>query len=115
MIRALLAAVLLLNGAMPAMPVANATPADAGQSQHAGHDMSNMSDMSMDDDPAGQPATDCCDDGSMDCQCGCFVHQPGAPHFVATIRAREGVPVRSVAAISSHISNPIATPFRPPA
>jgi len=115
MIRALLAAVLLLNAGTPAMPAANATPAAAGQSHHAGHDMSDMPDMVMDVDSAGQPATDCCDDGSMNCPCGCVVSQPGAPHFIATIRAHEAAPESAIVLISRRASSPIASPFRPPA
>jgi hypothetical protein len=115
MIRALLAAILLMNAATPAMPTANAAPADAGPSQHAGHDMANMSDMSMDDVPAGQPASDCCDDGSLDCQCGCFVQQPGAMQFVPATRSNCGAPEPAVVVVSRYISYPFNTPFRPPA
>jgi hypothetical protein len=112
MIRVLLATVLLLNGGLPAMPIANASPTDGTQPQHYGHD---MSDMAMAGDSAGQPATDCCADGSMNCHCGCVAQQPGVPNFLVTIQAREGAPERAVASISSHISNSITNPFRPPA
>lgn len=115
MIRALLAAILLLNASTPAMPAANAAPADAGPSQHAGHDMANMSDMSVDDIPAGQPAPDCCDDGSMDCQCGCFVQQPSAMQFALAIRSNYGAPEPAAVVVSRYISNTFNTPFRPPA
>lgn len=111
-IRALFATALLLNGGAPAMPVANGTPIDATQSQHHGH---GMTDVELDGEPAGQPPTDCCDDGSMDCQCGCIVSQPGASHLVEAIRAGDGAPEPAVAVVSRHPSNPITTPFRPPA
>jgi len=115
MIRALFAAALLLNGGVPAMPVANALPVDAGQSQHDGHNMSDMLDMAMGSDSAGKPSTDCCDDGSMDCQCGCVVSQPGAPYFFTATQVRDGTPELGVVVVSSHISSSITTPFRPPA
>lgn len=118
MIRALLATFLLLNGGLPAMPIANASPTDGTLPQHYGHDMSDMSDMSdmaMAGDSAGQPATDCCDDGSMNCHCGCVAQQPGAPNFAVTIGARESGSARAVTAISRVVSGSIATPFRPPA
>lgn len=112
MIRVLLAAVLLLNAAAPAVAAANATPFDAGQAQHAGHD---MSDMAMDGGLSGHPATDCCDDGSMDCQCGCVVQQPGPLQFAAAARVYAGAPAPAAPGTSRRTSNQLTTPFRPPA
>jgi hypothetical protein len=109
MIRALLAAILLLNAGAPSAAAADTAPVDAGQSQHAGHD------MPMDGDPSGHPATDCCNDGSMDCPCGCLVPQPGAPHFVTTIRTRDVAAEPAVVVILRHPAEPVTSPFRPPA
>lgn len=113
--RALFAAALLLNGGAPLMPAASAAPVDGDLSQHLGHDMADMPGMAMAGDSDGQSPADCCDDGSMNCHCGCVAQQPGAPNFVVTIRTGEGAPERVVTSISSHISSPLTTPFRPPA
>ncbi len=115
MIRTLFAAVVLLHAVVPTMSPAEAATADADQSQHAGHDMSGMSGMSDMSDMPEHPATDCCDSGPMDCPCGCVVSQPGAAHFVATIRAHAGAPEVAVISISRHPFNPVTSPFRPPA
>ncbi len=112
MMRALLVTALVLNSAAPWVPIAGAAPIDTAQSQHHGHD---MPDMAMDDAPGGQPATDCCDDGSMDCRCGCIVSQPGAPHFITLILTGGGAPEPAVVVSSRHIPKRITTPFRPPA
>jgi hypothetical protein len=94
---------------MSSMAPANAAPADAGQAQHAGHDMSGMADMPQ------HPASDCCDERSMDCPCGCIVSQPGVAHLVATGQAHAGALESTVVASSHHPSNPATSPFRPPA
>jgi hypothetical protein len=113
-ISVLLALALMLNGAAaPAAMVADETPADAAQSQHLGHE--GMTDMVMGDDPAGQPTTDCCQDGNMNCQCGCVGQQAGALQIVVSARAHAAGPAIAALAISRHTSNSFTTPFRPPA
>lgn len=113
-IHVLVALTLLFNGAAaPSAMVADAAPADAAQSQHLGHE--GMADMAMGDNPASQPTTDCCENGNMNCHCGCIGQQPGVLRAVVSARAHAAAPAPAALAISRHTSNSFTTPFRPPA
>lgn len=109
-------AVLFLALQAAAMPLAGLTCAmsmDTAQSSHQGHD--GMSHPVTAGDEAGLPCGGCCENGSLDCQCGCLIHSPPPLSNEATVRDCVDAPAPAAVGVSRHVSGPAATPFRPPA
>lgn len=105
MIKLLLPLMLILNGAGWSAASGAAPAADPGPPAHPEHaGMMHMAD-----------AGDCCEEETMDCECGCMVPQLAGFGVPAAVRGFATLAAPAHCQRAHHPLSPWATPFRPPA
>ncbi|MDP9198772.1 MAG: hypothetical protein M3O07_06105 [Pseudomonadota bacterium] len=104
MLKLALALMLTLNGSGWSA-ASGASPADAGPPAH--HEQADMMHM------AG--AGDCCDEETMDCECGCMVPQLAGFGVPAAVRGFATLAAPAHCQRAQHPLSSWTTPFRPPA